>query len=531
MQTENEPDSVDGFAATQPFPEAVEVPADSIPSPPQTPENDGEPSESWIARHRLIAAISAGVLLLFAAGMGRLLWRSHRAEADAGRARQSPNETPEQLARRYVATGARLLDDGDNFGSLLWFAEALKLDRGTREQEANDRLRIGSVLRQSPKLLQLWFAGGPVNSAEFSSDGHLVLAAVQTNTVCVWNTESGEPQNSLLIHKGDRPIEAHFSPDARMIVSVTGDSACLWSTKTGKLLRSLPHAGAQHAAFSLDGDLLATSGRDGTIKIWSTTNLGNGTRTEALHSLPHKKPVVRLSFVSAAKGLLTLEEGGSAHFWESNSDDGTWAETVPAWRPEEGERYAAFDLQGHVLIVLPDGKARVWDVGNGTALPPLLREFKGLTHAALSSDERWLATTDAAGITKIWNMETGAREAQLSGHKAAATLWSFSPSGQKIVSGIDGAARVFESATGTALTPPLRHNGQVTAAQFHPDGQRLLTASSDGTLRLWSLWPERRLLPFSEDFGLRVGSAMYRIRSKWKTSFQQRCRSWGVSTF
>src|SRR5207249_3186161 len=117
---------------------------------------------------------------------------------------------------------------------------------GMSDQEANDRLRFGSVLRQSPKLLQLWFAGGPINSAEFSPDGRLVLAAAQAKAICVWNTETGEQQYSPLVHKGDRPIEAHFSPDARTIVSVNGDSACLWSTKTGKLLRNLVHPGAQH---------------------------------------------------------------------------------------------------------------------------------------------------------------------------------------------------------------------------------------------------------------------------------------------
>ncbi len=61
----------------------------------------------------------------------------------------------------------------------------------------------------------------------------------------------------------------------------------------------------------------------------------------------------------------------------------------------------------------------------------------------------------------------------------------------------DGTARVHSSA-GKSLAPPIRHGGLVTAGAFHPDGKRLLTASADGTVRLWSI-VERALpdVPFT----------------------------------
>src|SRR5207302_2612070 len=198
-----------------------------------------------VLRNRQRAAVSAVALLLILAGVAGFLSHRHRAKADAERVQHSPDETPESAGRRYVANGARLLDEGDNFGALVWFVEALKLHRGIANEETNDRLRIGSVLRQSPKLLQVWCPGGPINSAEFSQDGHLVLAAVGTNAVWVWNTETGKAEHSPLMHKGNRPVEAHFSPDGQTIVSVNGDSASLWSTRTGDRLRTLSHIGAK----------------------------------------------------------------------------------------------------------------------------------------------------------------------------------------------------------------------------------------------------------------------------------------------
>ena len=46
-------------------------------------------------------------------------------------------------------------------------------------------------------------------------------------------------------------------------------------------------------------------------------------------------------------------------------------------------------------------------------------------------------------------------------------------------------ARVYDQATGQALTPPLKHEGTVIHALFSPDGQRVLTFSDDKTARLW----------------------------------------------
>ena len=46
------------------------------------------------------------------------------------RAEQFSQELSHQLARQYVDKGAQRLDDGDCFGSLPWFAEALRIDEG-----------------------------------------------------------------------------------------------------------------------------------------------------------------------------------------------------------------------------------------------------------------------------------------------------------------------------------------------------------------------------------------------------------------
>eukprot|EP01043_Picozoa_sp_COSAG02_P059226 COSAG02_NODE_7510_length_2978_cov_2.202154_4_plen_201_part_00 len=65
------------------------------------------------------------------------------------------------------------------------------------------------------------------------------------------------------------------------------------------------------------------------------------------------------------------------------------------------------------------------------------------------------------------------------------TSASFSPSGQQIVTASrDGTARVWEVETGECKQELAGHSGRVTYASFSPSGQQIVTASDDGTARV-----------------------------------------------
>jgi serine/threonine protein kinase/WD40 repeat protein len=62
----------------------------------------------------------------------------------------------------------------------------------------------------------------------------------------------------------------------------------------------------------------------------------------------------------------------------------------------------------------------------------------------------------------------------------------FSPRGDRLVSASDdGTARVWDAATGQPIGVPLRHAGAVRFAEFDDAGSRVLTQCDDGTARVW----------------------------------------------
>jgi hypothetical protein len=75
---------------------------------------------------------------------------------------------------------------------------------------------------------------------------------------------------------------------------------------------------------------------------------------------------------------------------------------------------------------------------------------------------------------------------QLVGHKARVRSALFDQSGQRILTASeDGSAQLWDSSTGLRIGPPLRHDGPVNSAVFDLEGVQVLSTSDDKTARLW----------------------------------------------
>jgi WD40 repeat protein/tRNA A-37 threonylcarbamoyl transferase component Bud32 len=317
---------------------------------------------------------------------------------------------------------------------------------------------------------------GRIRCVAFSPDGRRLSSAGENGTVKVWDAAAGQESLSPGTHVdsirmsevidsfgsrghswsfgaadllsqtfGDSGVA--FSPDSRHVVAATGwtQDVNMWNAVTGqKVLTLLGYRGRfGNAAISPDGRRFTFASSDQTVKVFD-----------------------------AATGKATLSLGGHAgNIW------GT-----------------AFSPDGRHLASFGDETVRIWDAVLGREIRTLLGHAGGVSDVAFSPDGGRLASIHSGGTVKVWDTATGQ---ELLTFRGGGSHLAFSPDGRLLASGSGETVKFWDAATGQEETLTLRgHLRGVRGVSFSPDGQRLASASFDGTVKVWDAAVGQEILTF-----------------------------------
>ena len=440
------------------------------------PANTWKHMMKWIKRH----PAPTGIIGLGAASVwcdcgfdvvtgARLQHERDYAVAQKSLANQKADESRERLVRLNVAAGIRALDDEDHLGALLWFAEALKLDRSDPQKEANHRLRLASVIQQSPRILQMWFHADSVNSAVFSPDGTRVAAASRDHTARIWDARTGLPLSPLLNHNSE-VVQALFSPDGQFLLSMDWAGVRIRNPETGQPIRTLSHTNSQTGGalmvFSLDGKRLATAGNN-VIKVW---DFGSGIELMSTNIFAGARPAFSPDGRRLALGCW---DGASSGVWDI--DTRSLLFRLPHSNSVE---HVEFSSDGTRIVTAEwTGTAHLWDALTGKQLVPPLKHEANVLHATFSPSGRFLVTSGADNCARVWDAGDGHLVFPPLRQKQSVLEAKFSPNGEQILTRCtDGTVQLWRARTGQPSYPPLRHGGRVNSAEFDREGRRLLVA-------------------------------------------------------
>jgi WD40 repeat protein len=320
------------------------------------------------------------------------------------------------------------------------------------------------------------------NFAEFSPDGQRILTGSDDKTAQVWEVVSGARLGQPLRHE-DELKYGEFSPDGERVVTASSDrTARVWNATTGQPLSPpLKHTGTVCSArFSPDAGRVVTASFDKTARVWDSFS------GEALG-----KPMLHKSYVRSARfsrdgaRVVTASEDGTARIWDAYTGE-------PLSEPmlHDGHVWSAeFDRTGRrVLTASADGTARVWDARPGQALHHSVWTGGALREALWSADGSKILVGHGTRL-ELWEafMGRGPNCPWDYLDETFSMSVNFAPDGQCFVTASgDGTARIWPTGSRYMLTRPLRHRGRVHYAEFSADNQRVVTASADRTARVWS---------------------------------------------
>lgn len=283
------------------------------------------------------------------------------------------------------------------------------------------------------------------------------------------------------------------------------------------------------------GDLLATSGSDGAIRLWDLRSRirVHTLRTELHRRTGHDALATSLAFSPDGALLASGHVDGQVHLWHMAS-----AGEYPAkLRHEALVGALAFSPDGRTLASGGmDSNLKLWDVRRACAGEPtreLHRQPSGVTAVSYASGGALIVTGHANRILRVLDVKSGRQAATLRGPEALVNIVCLSPDGKRLaVASHDRTIRLFDLERREQLLVLPGHRKPATSLAFFGDGVHLATVALDNSVQLWDLEAQSALAalwgPAAESF---AGVALFGKGDHIVVSLADgRIRIWGPAS-
>ncbi len=334
---------------------------------------------------------------------------------------------------------------------------------------------------------------------EFSNDGAIIHTIALDGTYTALRSNDGTIIRKKLLQPGIK--SAHFNRGATRLVSSSNNERSLWDTET---LKDLHRARVEEVDdsfyFSPDGELYVEFIGDNHFQIRDSKT--GSRRHDILHRpvsdestvFSQSPRIINSTFSPDGTLFLSALDDGSIRGW--NTDTG-----IERFSPIVlGENAASLDFRMgglEILISSRRGETSVYDAFSGQQIGPsisrqgrVLVVASGVFGARYSPDgTKFVAASLWDRSAFVYDASSLAAESPALAHEDFVSFAEFSADGSKILTQSVNSFRVWDSETGTPLSPLFLRPLQNFRPAFSPDGYAVIAPTADGTATIHDIPP------------------------------------------
>lgn len=325
-----------------------------------------------------------------------------------------------------------------------------------------------------------------ITGALFLGDGSRVLTSSSDNSVAQWDTATGQEIAALQLRHSDSVSSMALRPVGRQLVTGSGDGTVrVWDIDKAEVVGSFKLGSVNGVTISPDGQqAVAVDANERKIAVWSLNDKGDIT---PLSAFEYAGQLWSATFTPDGTGVLTV--GGS----EATIVDLKSQKATASFSPHGVVASANFSTDGKLVVTGSwDSSARIWDAATGEVIRKLASEngHPGYVLSASFSPDaasKFVLTSGDSGDVIVWDRATGEIVRKIIAHEnSRVNHATFSPDGQLILtSSSDKTARLWKVADGQMVQEFKGHAWPVMSAAFSDKGEWIITASEDNTARVW----------------------------------------------
>ena len=314
-------------------------------------------------------------------------------------------------------------------------------------------------------------------------DGRLAVSTSGGNTAIVWDLESGHQVRTLAGHEG-LVNAVKICCEGRRAVSTAGERTLkVWDLEPGVELRTIRHSRSfGSVAVTPDGRLAVSISGD-TASVW---DLVSGSELLSREGSFHE-----VALTPDGRRVVSAESNGKLVVWDS--DTGRDLFTVSCINSLYGTvSCVAVSADGRRAVSLSsDESLDVWDLETDRQIPLCTLGGAGFGRAvAVSADGRRAVSACEDGTVKVWDLDVGGEHRRHATHSRSVLGVAASADGRRGVSvAEDSTIIAWDLETRQVLVRELYSEFAFYHVAMFADGQGAVSASADGSLDVWNLDP------------------------------------------